>query len=965
MIIPRQPGTPSAPSEAATEPPPPPYPFSFNQIYHAELQRLRPGALDGIACAGMGPDRKASAQERSENLKATFGTVHQAINADGSGREPLAALCFSGGGIRSATFNLGVLQALAGMNLLSRFDYLSSVSGGGYISGWLQAWRRQAARAGDWHQPLRQLGGLEPVDRPLSPEPKPVDHLREYSNYLTPRLGVFSADLWTVAAIVIRNLVLNWAVVLPVLVAGIALPQLALLVTQLAHPDLLPALAVASVAVGTLGHVATFCFRAHRLKTSVDLPPGAKVNANLAGLPFQFGWMLALPWISALGTGTLALWWADSGSRQLAEVDRYGLAWLVLSPLLGWITSQLIHRKRTLTGQAFEALGIALGGAVSLEFFHLAAAWLPWLVAHPIAFVPLAVPVLLALQLVSHTVLVAVLAAGEMLKVAEGPNHEMDREWWARLSGWVLMLAVAWLLVSGVVLASEPLVGKVSEWIAGAGGISGLAVWLLARSGKTRSGRRDDTGNDNRFMEMGLKLAVPLFCGCVMVLLALLSLKLGRVATGNPALLFTPPDLTGRLGIATLLEVRNFSLMMLAMLATGGLIGMAVNVNRFSLQGMYRNRLVRAYLGASNLDRRPDLFTGFDPRDDFPLQELWRDDEPAEQQRPMPVVNAALNLVKGGDNLAWQQRKAESFSMTPLFCGNFHDGYRRSDLYGGGRGIRLGTAVAISGAAANPNMGYHSSSAVTFLMTLFNARLGSWLGNTGHAGETTYRFPGPRNALRPMLAELFGQTDDTSPYVNLSDGGHFENLGVYEMVLRRCRYLLVSDAGQDPDAGFSDLGNAIRKIRIDFGIPIEFTARILISPRKETESSLYCALARVYYSKVDANATDGFLIYLKPTLTGAGEVPLPYDVRAYANTSPLFPHETTADQWFDESQFESYRALGLHSLRQVVGAAQTSSIAELFQAVKDYVEQKPSAAAKKTAQLGVTQFVGAEAGQAS
>src|SRR6186713_1045162 len=97
------------------------------------------------------------------------------------------------------------------------------------------------------------------------------------------------------------------------------------------------------------------------------------------------------------------------------------------------------------------------------------------------------------------------------------------------------------------------------------------------------------------------------------------------------------------------------------------------------------------------------------------------------------------------------------------------------------------------------------------------------MGNTGEHGNSTYTDHAPRNILRPIIAEALGQTDDQSPYVYLSDGGHFENLGLYEMVLRRCRFIVVSDASTDPKCQLEDLGNAIRKIRIDLGVPIDMT----------------------------------------------------------------------------------------------------------------------------------------------
>ena len=134
--------------------------------------------------------------------------------------------------------------------------------------------------------------------------------------------------------------------------------------------------------------------------------------------------------------------------------------------------------------------------------------------------------------------------------------------------------------------------------------------------------------------------------------------------------------------------------------------------------------------------------------------------------------------------------------------------------------------MAISGAAASPNMGYHSSTTLAFLMTLLNVRLGAWFGNPGKAGArhwpTTYGCSSPRQAIRPLVDEALGLTDDTHPYVYLSDGGHFENLGLYEMVRRRCKRIVVCDAGQDEGCAFDDLGNAVRKIYVDLGVRIKW-----------------------------------------------------------------------------------------------------------------------------------------------
>jgi hypothetical protein len=169
-----------------------------------------------------------------------------------------------------------------------------------------------------------------------------------------------------------------------------------------------------------------------------------------------------------------------------------------------------------------------------------------------------------------------------------------------------------------------------------------------------------------------------------------------------------------------------------------------------------------------------------------------------------------------------------------------------------------------------------------------------------------------------------GNTTDRYKYVNLSDGGHFENLGLYEMVLRRCHFIVVSDAGEDPQCSFADLGEAIRKIRIDFGIPIEFD-QMNIYPRSQIDAlktagnkAHSCAVGRIRYSAVDADvngekAPDGIIIYIKPACYGDE----PRDIYEYFKKSETFPHESTSDQFFSESQFESYRMLGLYTMQNL------------------------------------------------
>jgi hypothetical protein len=374
-------------------------------------------------------------------------------------------------------------------------------------------------------------------------------------------------------------------------------------------------------------------------------------------------------------------------------------------------------------------------------------------------------------------------------------------------------------------------------------------------------------------------------------------------------------------------------------LALGGLVALMIlsqvtaryiNINRFSLHAMYRNRLIRAYLGASNPKRNAARFTGFAPEDNLLMRDL------RTGFRPFHVVNVALNLVSG-ERLAWQQRKAQSFTVSPLHSGNYELGYRDSAEYGGRDGITLGTAVTISGAAASPSMGYHSSPVKGFVMTLLNARLGAWLGNPGDAGERTCRQDGPRSAVGSLVKEALGLTDNTSAYVYLSDGGHFENLAVYEMILRRCRQIVVLDAGCDPAFTYEDLGNALRKVRIDLKVPVEFEDRY-IQPMREKKRR--CAIATIRYSAVDATWLDGQLIYIKPMLLGTE----PPDLEAYAAANPSFPHQSTGNQWFNEPQTESYRMLGLHTLDEICRGWNGDSLEDFGRHVREmYLAVPPDA----------------------
>jgi hypothetical protein len=298
----------------------------------------------------------------------------------------------------------------------------------------------------------------------------------------------------------------------------------------------------------------------------------------------------------------------------------------------------------------------------------------------------------------------------------------------------------------------------------------------------------------------------------------------------------------------------------------------------------------------------------------------WRNGDPP-LWRPFHIVNIALNVTATEKRLAWQERKAAPFIVTPLHSGSAAVGFRGSRAYG--NEISLGTAMAISGAAASPNQGYNSSAPIAFLMALLNVRLGWWLGNPGTAGNNTFKDEGPRTAARSLLAELVGMAREDQPYVYLSDGGHFENLGIYEMVRRRCRLIVVSDAGCDPEYTFEDLGNAVRKIAIDLGVPIRFRGLSDLKPRRRDGREIgpghpYHAIGEIDYPAADGDGAKGVILYIKPGYHGSE---ITAAIRSYAMANKDFPHDDTINQWFGESQIESYRALGFEIMDDILSAA--------------------------------------------
>lgn len=1058
----------------------------------------------------------------------------RAVHAmDRDARAPLvrSALCLSGGGIRSAAFALGGVQALARHGLLTRFDYLSTVSGGGYLGSWLSTWaHRQPGGVADVAGALKRNRDDAAADgRRLDGEPAPLHFLRSYSRFLNPRAGLLSLDTWTWIGLYLRNLFLNWLVLIPLLLAVLTAPRLyASLLGELIRLE--PA-AAQGVLVG-LAWLATATAVCTVTCVIVNRPsagdparrPLQPAAVRTAAATWADRWRLRLKQPGAillLGVGPLLLFsTVQALVAGYESVHPLPLRLLPGTPSLVQAMAPLMLERMQVWGAGVVALAwllslallpgapwrVRLGELVAL----VAAGGLTWaVVARLQAFLPsllrdtayplfdgaLLRPLHLHVMLGAPATVLAVLAGMTLfigLVSKQRWIEDEDREWWARFGAWALLGALGWVAAAALVIAGPMLLYRFPALLSALGGVSGLAAVLLGRSALSPAAQRGaapmgrvqaalaqlgmpttallsglflalflsalSLGTSHALQQLGLVElpgAVPAAAPAAPTGLAVnvaVSVALagdGAVAaapavsasaTASPrAGATTPSGATGHADVVRHTPLLGILTFLAAVALAAALAGLLINLNKFSLHAAYRLRIARTFLGASRgARRRPNPFTGFDPMDNVAMHELQpgllreidirsgrelvrrlrdaltpaadpaapltqlaqrvcgrrhdrsgylrarlerHDDDqpvlsslqqdlletlnrvleteplpwlhgaraparagattvaPAEilanrraldallgrdvlapysdglpPHRLMHVLNLTLNLVRGR-TLAWQERKAAPFTVSPLHSGTYYLGYRPSRSYGSR--ISIATAAAISGAAVSPNMGYSSSPLTSLLLTLFNVRLGWWLGNPGADGRDTFWRKEPRFSLRPLLSEALGLTDDRSPYVYLSDGGHFENLGLFEMVLRRCRVIVVLDAGADPLYRFDDLGNAVRKIALDLGIPIEFDAMPVRKWRGEADdgSGRYATVGRIRYAEADgADAREGVLVYLKPVLCGSE----PRDVLYYASQHPEFPHEATSDQFFGEAQFEAYRRLACHALDRVL-----------------------------------------------
>lgn len=770
-----------------------------------------------------------------------------AVDECGAAAHPRIGLALSGGGIRSATYCLGVMRGLARSGLLARFDYLSTVSGGGYAGA---LWGRLCATHG-----VKQAQHLFARDDTLL-----LWWLRRNGRYLTP---AGTRDFGMALATYLRA----WIAI------HIEFGMLMLL-----------------------------------LGTAIVAPHWLyRVSALAGGLPWTdwhaMWWPAAQLWCYAIVPGAMAGYWsARDGIAGRRRSDGAMAAFFALGAaafgLAAWRHARPIGPEVVLPACAALALASCAAGLLLGVFFK------HWRGA---VYTRNALTRLLRVALLGGATLT-------VLGVLD------------RLS-WQLMLHAPWRHAA------------TDDWTST--GIAGAA--LGASLVAIRSGLEPLLRGVNQAAQVPGSLehwgrrALNLFG--LLGLFALVLFWLMVVQT----LIFDPrgddlPIVSSPVWRAALV----LGVALVWLLLTGGNTDMP---NSASLHSFYRARLVRAYLSVGNAmrvgARFPDAQGSLAPRSSERIGRIGRvtdvfdgDDVPLADYRPesrggpIHLINACINQTRDDHSGLYDaDRKGRMLVVSHRGFEVGVDEVVGPDAAAHADAGTLGRWTSISGAAAAPGAGSYTSPGLALLLLFLGIRLGYWWRALPQQPlRWPWRWFGKPKLLRgEALARFIGTAE---PWWYLSDGGHFENTGVYALLKRELDFIVVVDGGSDPRFTYGDLENLVRKARIDFNTEVRFYTAAqaaglfslpvsdlaILSPEElaDRQTVRGVLLARVTYR----SGREGTLVVVKPALHRALEL----DLLAYAHRNASFPQQGTADQSFDESQWESYHRLGVDMGQAFSGA---------------------------------------------
>jgi hypothetical protein len=753
--------------------------------------------------------------------------------------QPLFGLALSGGGIRSASIALGVMQALAAEGKLEKFDYLSTVSGGGYVGSALtwftsRSWDIGGGKvvefgtgSGKTLTPIFPYGTRGPVTPPLDPASvteRVLRYLSQHANYLEPVKGINilhpgkGINIMAAIAVVIRGVVVNLFVWL----------------------TLVTAILLAAILVS---------------------PP-----SGTPPMPGLFRWAL---WLSGWAAGIFGL-------TAIGYSLMTGKARLKRSRIPRWLLR-------------FVTLNYGVR-----RFFD--------------SFVP------------------------------------------------SFLTASAVLLMVGLVPIIDRLMGEwvrsVGLWSIAGGIASGLwTFWKSRQPGRRAPGLASSLVAPAGAFLILYGILLFAYHSAIAVafdaqgypFIAKIESVLGRTEAWLPDSIVASANDAARAVLAYSPQADASAVITLFILAgIAGVTGWFVNLNYTSIHRYYRDRLMESFL--------PDLASAL--RNETGA--AWLGDrarlsalcDPKEARGPYHLVNCNV-MLNDSKTRVWNLRGGDSFVLAPRYCGSSATGWIMTDQWINDS-MTLATAMAISGAAANPGAGTGGvgptrNQLVSILMAMLNLRLGYWVPNPirGPAGAIM------PNHFNPGLTEMLtlGRKEN-SHILQLSDGGHFDNLGLYELIRRKVRLIVVSDGTADPRFGFGDLLTVLPRLREDFGATIKFddpppsTRGVTmlskgpprandpapvdfilpyIDPETLPRYPAGVALARCGYAIARityGDTTTGTLVYLK----AAALQEMDLELRGYKGKIPDFPNESTLDQFYSDEKFEVHRGLGFFLTSQMLAA---------------------------------------------
>jgi hypothetical protein len=760
-----------------------------------------------------------------------------------------SALAISGGGIRSASFALGVIQTFlnekpgnapadSNETCFDRFDYMSTVSGGGYIGSAVSWLKHQFARDGNWRTYLgsSNLGarsaefmadGVEGVDGSKFTW---LDYFRQHGNYLKPS----SMSTMSLVGVALRGMLITLSVYTAIL---------ALILWAMQSTGVLPPPAGA----------AAWSENPQRIESILLF-----IGLIAGGAFLLFG---IASWLGSIPTrATMAIGWIPPLLFVIAGV------WLLIRNPDG---SPLTPGDGVLSKGLYWRWPVAVGFLVAAGACLVLLWW----------------------------------AKDDYDQVRNG-SHVVHK-WQYRVR--IIYQQVLGPLLTGLTLLvaiwSVPHVYQFIYTNVGGAFSAGLSSSLLGVAGAIYQfiAGRDKKSTSSTFSTLRILVTSMLLVYGIL----LVAYSIVQAGETHPVHMFGNE--------VPLLIVIGFA---------GLFAGFIVNANYIGIGRMYRDRLMELFMPDKEAVRE-NQWRRAGNADQFDIAKLC--DEDGTPQRPMHLVNCNVVMV-GARQDRFRGRGGDSFVLSPKFCGSSATGWMETSKLGDGH-FTLATAVASSGAAASPHAGVAGrgitrNPLVSLLLSLTNVRLGYWVRNPRASREPkTWHKWFPPNLLAPGIRQgLFGSgTTENAFFIELTDGGHFDNTGLYELIRRRVKIIVLSQGSQDVGYSMDDLANAITRVRVDFGVHIRFTSETYpldtLRPGPDLGSVVKrgWALGTIKYPGTDKQ---GILLYLQASPIAAMNA----DTVSYWRRNMDFPNQTTADQFFDEEQLEAYRELGMAIAQTAVKA---------------------------------------------